>query len=382
MSFTVQNNTPYGNVADVCIESNESITKVSFRPHPHGGPECLWFCFRLCKEPQEQSRKVRLVLKNTQNMLGGGEPHNMRPVIRYEGKDWQRLGAPIVEYMLDGRNRAIWLIDTPETFADVAYCYPYGRPELDKLIEETSGYWKSDIIGISQQGRPLIRLSNSYGVKGGNRPGFYLISRQHSGETSGSWVLDGFLRYVATLGESAPLVWSIPLTNIDGVEQGDYGKDNFPYDLNRAWAQPPMRHEVLVFQRDMQRWKQQCKPAAAIDFHAPGACETNGMYCFLPDPETARDHHDSVINVANIIAEFLGKEYAADPFGKVANYKSRWETPSFSRYGWTAFNIPSFTIENPYAMVKSMVLTREKYREAGERIAKAVISTLKKRNGN
>src|SRR5690606_24228363 len=102
-------------------------------------------------------------------------------------------------------------------FFDFAYCYPYGATELDALLAESNGYWRRDTFGVSPQGRPMVRLCNDYGHKENQRPGLYLLARQHSGETPGSWMLDGFLRRVAELGDAAPLVWAAPLTNIDGV---------------------------------------------------------------------------------------------------------------------------------------------------------------------
>ncbi len=376
MALKIDTDILYGNACDVSITELEGITEVSFAPDPHGGPECLWFCFRLTQTAPAANQKVRLVLKHSYNMLGGGKPLTMRPVIRYAEADWKRLGAPVVEKFPDGRNRVTWVIDAPETSVDAAYCYPYGRSNVDALLNDTDGYWQADTIGVSQGARPLIRLSNSYGEAGSDRPGLYLIARQHSAESSGSWVLDGFLRHIASLGDNAPLVWSVPLTNIDGVEQGDYGKDNFPYDLNRAWGSPPMRHEVLVFQRDIQRWKARCRPALAIDFHAPGACESNGLYCFLPNPEKYPEHHQAVVKFANAVETALTPTYAASPFGRVANYASRWETPRFASYFWSRCKAASFTIENPYAMVGDLVLTREHYREAGKRIASAVLLAL------
>ena len=45
-------------------------------------------------------------------------------------------------------------------------------------------------------------------------------------------------------------------------------------DLNRAWTSPAMRHEVLVLQRDLERWARRCRPVAVVDLHAPGGTET------------------------------------------------------------------------------------------------------------
>ena len=171
MAFEIDTDMLYGNAGDVSIAENKEATEVSFAADPHGGPECLWFCFRLKQVEPVTRGKVRLILKHTYNMLGGGDPLAMRPVVQYEAADWERLGVGTVEKLPDGRNLVSWLIDAPETFVDVAYCYPYGRPEVEALISDTNGYWRADTIGISQGGRPLIRLSNDYGQSDSDRPG-------------------------------------------------------------------------------------------------------------------------------------------------------------------------------------------------------------------
>jgi hypothetical protein len=317
--------------------------------------------------------QIKLVLKHFGNILGGNKAEAVRPVARAEGGDWQRLGPGKAEDLSDGRCNVVWLIEAPQSYVDIAFCYPYGRPELDVLLAETDGHWQAETIGVSQGAQPLLRLSNSYGADNGERPGIYLIARQHSGETPGSWVLDGFLRHIAALGEKAPLVWAVPLSNIDGVEQGDYGKDNFPYDLNRAWGGPPMRHEVLVIQRDMRRWQKRCRPALAIDFHAPGATETDGIYMYLPNPERYREQSEQVAKWGELIAAGLTLELASDKARRVAQYASRWETPNFTAYCCNTLKTPALTIETPYALVRDVVLTRELYRKAGQRIATAVV---------
>ena len=366
---------PHGNVCDVSIAEEDGRTEVAFAADPHGGPECLWFCFRI-RSDARSARRIRLVLRHAHTMLGGNDPQNMRPVVRPAKGDWERLGVGTVEDLPDGRSRIAWDIDAPEPFVDVAYCYPYGRPEVDALLRETDGYWRADTIGVSQEGRPIIRLSNGYGGEGDDRSGLYLLARQHAGETPGSWVLDGFLRGIASFGDDAPLIWAAPLANVDGVERGDYGKDNFPYDLNRAWGIPPMRHEALVLQGDIQRWKTRCHPLLAIDFHAPGACETDGIYGFVPDPKKHPQHHQALGRWIAAIENALTPKYAAEPFGQVADYPSRWETPSFASYCWAHHGICGFTIETPYGLIGDLLLTRERYREAGERIATGIVETL------
>jgi hypothetical protein len=231
-----------------------------------------------------------------------------------------------------------------------------------------------DVIGVSQAGRPIVRICNGYGSLDADKqqPGLYLISRQHSSETPGGWVLDGFLRAIASTRERAPLVWCVPLSNIDGVVQGDYGKDNFPYDLNRAWDQPPMRHETLVIQRDMAQWAKRCNPLAGLDFHAPAAVESDGLYAFIPSADTDADGNARASLWGKRIADKVG-EFAAKKFCRWANYKSRWETMNYASFVRSAYRCVGMSFETPYAVCGETVMTREDYQTIGERMASAVI---------
>lgn len=377
MSLHINTIIPYGNAGDIRISDEGGMPLIRFAPHPHGGPESLWFCFQIAVTSPPASPQVKLVLDNVQNTLGGYAPQTFRPVVKYAGGDWQRLAAPVVHEHPDGRSQAAWIIDAPVSTVDIALCYPYGVPDVDTLLQDTGDYWHADTIGLSQAGRPLVRLSNRYGKTGSTRPGLYLTARQHAGEASGSWVLDGVLRRFAEIGDDAPLVWAVPLTNIDGVEQGDYGKDNFPIDLNRAWGCPPMRHETQVMQQDIQRWKARCAPLFGMDFHAPGASENDGAYFFLP---VARKYNPELeapaVSTIESLAQAIQPEYAAAQYFRRSDYPSRWELPNFSQYCAVEGGFVGFSMETPYFSAGDRVLTREDYRTIGQRLADAMMRML------
>jgi hypothetical protein len=377
MPLRVETGVPYGNACDTEVVEEGGAAEVRFAADPHGGPECLWFCFRLAADGPPRgggppaAGRVRLVLKHPHNMLGVGRGENLRPVIRRPGSDWERLPGPSVEVFPDGRHVAAWTVPAPDPWLDLALCYPYGMPEVRRLVEETGGYWRADTIGVSQGARPIVRLSNSAGERDGKRPGLYLLARQHSGETPGSWVLDGVLRRMAARGPETPLVWAVPLANIDGVEQGDYGKDNFPYDLNRAWGHAPqgqpMRHEIMVIERDVRAWKERCRPMLGLDFHAPGGNEAAGAYVFVPDPKAQAERHRAAAPWLDLMARALG-DLAAKDFARVARYPSRWTTPSFREF-FESSGAPGLCLETPYAMVGERVLGRQDYGQMGRRLA-------------
>lgn len=375
MALRVFTRIPYGNAAEITVDTSDEVPIVSFTPSPHGGPECLWFCFRLVETSPEtvKATKVKLVLKHFDNLLGAKEALACMPVCHHANQGWIRMKHGQEEVAPDGQRNVTWLLDYPNPTTDVALCFPYGRPELDLLVSKSKGYWQVTTIGLSQAGRQLLRLSNSFGKPGGDQPGLYLIARQHSGETPGSWVLDGLLQHFSVAKKNPFLIWAIPLSNIDGIERGDYGKDNFPYDINRAWGRPPMRHEALVIQRDIRRWKERCRPVLALDFHAPGLSETDGIYCYLPSPGLNAEMHAQALKWANVMKDALTPEFASPDFARVAKYKSRWETPNFASYFAFDLGICAFAIETPYAMAGKTVLTQKQYREAGHRLAEAIV---------
>jgi len=377
MPIELTTDVPYGNAGDVSVQSEPDLTTVSFAADPHGGPEALWFCFRLEQSEPRATGKVRLVLKHPYDMLGCGNAATLRPVVRADGGDWERIGPGETVALPDGRWQVAWTIQAPQDRADVAFCYPYGRPELDALVGETGGYWRADTIGLSQGGRPLIRLSNGAGEEGGERAGLYIVARQHSGETPGTWLLDGMLRHFASVGEEAPLVWAVPLTNIDGIEQGDYGKDNFPYDVNRAWGQPPMRHETLVFQRDMGRWAGRCRAAFGLDLHGPGGAEAEGIYAHVCRGTSERARVRIVGEWAEALGRAVGTQYASENFARTAEWGERWSTPTFGTFCWNGLGIPGLCIEVPYTICGETLMTREAYRDAGTKMAAGLVERLK-----
>jgi len=363
---------PMSNVCDVEIEEKR-ISVLSFAPSPKGGPECLWFYFKV---KTSGIKKIKLILKYSYNMLGGGKPENFRPVIKFGEKEWQRISEGNIIENEDGRKSVLWEVDILDEIFEIAFCYPYGKKELDELINESKNYWKRDVIGVSQEEREIIRLSNFY--RDIKKYGIYLIARQHSGETPGSWVLDGFLRYLSEIKYKNLIVWAVPFSNIDGIENGYYGKDNFPYDLNRAWGYPPMRHEILVIQRDIMRWKERCIPFLSIDFHAPGASETDGAYFFITSAEKDEKQHKIEKEIAEKLGKKIGK-YMAKNYIRFINYKSRWETPHFTDFIRENIKIPSLTIEIPYSICGNTLMKKEDYRKIGKKMALCIIEEIEKR---
>ena len=323
MSLHIQTNFPSGNACCADIRSTAERDIVYFSADPHGGTEALWFYLRIV---ECSDRPVDLVLTNIDSCLGGAKGwQSVRPVVRQAGGTWERLLPGHVEELDDGRHQVAWTIEPRYDSFEVALCFPYSLGDLEMTRAACRGYWELDLIGVTAQGQPLPRLANNY--RGDEVPGLYLIARQHAGETPGSWVLDGLLRHAAqALDPSQLVIWTTPFAHLDGVVQGDYGKDPFPWDLNRAWTTPPMRHEVRVMQSDMTRWSQRCQPALV---HS----------------------HPS----------------------RQPNYPSRWDAEAtLDNYAWDRWQTPSIAMEIPYSSSRETLFTREQYRRLGAALLEGI----------
>ena len=376
MSIHVQTDFPGGNACAIETLVADDTDVVRFAAAPHGGTEALWFFFRVvdCSE-----RPVELVLTNVDSLLGNpAQWDQVRPTFRQAGGPWERAAPAEIRHLDDGRCHAVWRVQPDYDSFEFAFCYPYALSDLEVTRATYGEYWKLDAVGVTARGRRLPRLANAYGTPDSDVPGLYLLARQHAGETPGSYVLDGLLRRAAeTVDPADLLIWTAPLANLDGVLEGDYGKDPFPHDLNRAWTIPPMRHEILVLQRDMARWSRRCKPTLVVDLHAPGATECEGAYFFLPRAVRPAAHVEASRAVVESLLSALPPTLVHPDPARQPNYPSRWDAEAtLTTYVWEVFGIPSVSMETPYSSSRGLVLTRAEYRRLGARLLDGIRAYL------
>ena len=379
MALKVMDRFPGANARILAVRDDAQAPEIVFSADPRGGTEALWFDFRYHDAAPPAAgapETLKLTLAFFDTLLGGSNPAAIRPVVRERGKAWSRLKPPEARIDSDGLQTLFWSVPYPIEPQEFALCMPYGSEELATSLEHCKGYWTSRDIGLTQGGKTLPRLSNPI-FKGcdacPNPHGLYILARQHAGETPGSWVLDGMLEAFSRAKPVNWCVWIVPFANLDDVVGGAYGKDPFPHDLNRAWGDPPMRHETLVMRRDIQRWAQRCKPELVLDLHATGASETDGVYAFTT--ATTTPEFDKANQAwLNLFAQALGPEFAAEPFGRTGNDPSRWPLPRLGDFVRDAVGCASLSIETPYCMIRDTMLLQKQYREIGQRIARAILT--------
>jgi hypothetical protein len=284
---------------------------------------------------------VTLRWSQTQNTLGGaGEL--VRPVWRDGAGPWQRVAsASVVEEGLGARGLEFTLTFKSEN-GEAAFIYPYEAADLDAALS-ANPVWQRHVIGATGGGRVLEALS--LGTFPAKR-GVFLVTRQHCNENTGPWTLDGFLRAAKPLPDFCAIV--VPAVDLDGAIAGNYGKDSFPQDFNRAWSDScAMRPETLAIRRLQRRWKD-AQPLC-IDLHAPGGSEAHGPY-FFAGKLTAQ--HAAVLNrffdtfYAQIPETLRGPR---DKYLRVGDYKTRWSKEfSFADNTRSELNWPATSMEIPY----------------------------------
>ncbi len=263
---------PGGNGRLLSAERREWGWEISFAAETKARePLPLWFWFRL---EELDGEKVRLHFQNSACALGDsrGWAKN-RPVWR-AGGPWRR--AESVESRWTDRRLIDTWFDLPAAAPEIeaAFCYPYQQADLEETLSALPEVEPS-VIGCTAQGRPLLRLASNWGDEARSLPGIYFIARQHAGETTGSYMMDGMLRFLATPEgreiQKKYVLWFVPFADTDGVEQGWYGKDQQYGDLNRAWGPlAPRRPEIRAIAQDLRTFREICRPLWVFDLHAPG----------------------------------------------------------------------------------------------------------------
>lgn len=363
-----------GVVLDVRRTRGEWV--VAFMSEPRNGTESLWFNLECTGAG---GSRVRFLWLNAHLCLGTGSAEamaNVRPVMRMDGGDWQRVGH--VEVQERRRGGHFVAFATPERCRRVqtAFCYPYGPDDLKITLRATERTWEVETIGLTGMGRELLRLHADADRKRPGRPGIYIVARQHAGEVPASWVLDGILRAVASEETGGQLRgvewWAVPFVDLDGAIQGNYGKDCFPIDFNRSWAEMPMRPEVGAIQQDMRHFAEGRRRRLILDLHGPGGGETR-LYMMHPRKNAPKAQREAAQSLQECISKQI-PEQPPERLGVVPEYGIRWDwRHNLSSWAWDALGRTlGVTVETAYQpMYEGLWSDRDDYREIGRRIANA-----------
>jgi len=110
----------------------------------------------------------------------------------------------------------------------------------------------------------------------------WILARQHPAETTGSYMVEGILRYLlplisqaksslteSSLGQLHDYVFKIvPMVNIDGVIHGNSRAELIGLDPNRAWRRPRKTVNPVVYHLMKEIMSYKSNVSLVLDLHS------------------------------------------------------------------------------------------------------------------
>ncbi len=302
------------------------------------------------------------------------------------GKTWSWLAVEAVK----GASFTYAFAETADSVVErgVRFCLamPYQQANLDEFLRRHRGnpHLKIEHHATTRKGRENRRLR--VGRLDG-RPEYRVLitCRHHCCEMMASWTLEGIIE--AMLAEDDGGKWfrrnvellAVPLMDLDGVEDGDQGKNRKPHDHNRDYLGQSIYPSVAALRKLVPAWSAG-RLRIALDVHCPyirggGDGPSSNERIFLVgnrSPEIWRRQ----LNFGKVLQQVQTGPLVYDPKHNIPWGKA-WNTlkqPSnFS--GWAA-ELPGIlwgvTIEIPYANAGGRQVTPTTARLLGHDLAVAI----------
>ena len=354
---------PGGNVSAPRMVSPRHL---QFAAAAHDSPRPLWFYFRV-----DGARGPRLLCELMNAAVCLGPPlgwRKARPVYSPDGVNWRRVEAGAYD---EHRGRFRFHVPVEGRSVWIAYCYPYTTADLDRFIARLPDPKAVSELCRSEGGRPVPYVQ--LGKTDAPRSIVWLLARQHAGETPASYAVEGLLEGLA--GAGAPslrdvLFHVVPMVDVDGVEEGRFGKDQAPIDFNRDWCETPSRETVRALVERIWTSRYQAPTRLVLDLHAPHhgdpACYFFGSPADSIGQENARTQRR--------ILELLGEESPSEVGFYPTDFRENAPPLGSARHFLAeALQAPVMTLEMSYHQAQSgRYLTPGDYRTFGLALARAV----------
>lgn len=256
----------------------------SFRIRPDtNSDDRQWFLFRV-RHAAGVPLKFHILGTDATNIPVHWE-HSLPVASSDGGRTWRHIDGPTSH-----ANNVFTFQHVPRSAEErIAFHDVYGYSEHRAAVARWSSHpaVSQRVLGQSIEGRDidLLRITES---PAGSRPrGIWITCRQHAGETSSSYTLEGFMAWLLSAEAEAvalrrnAVVNLVPMVNPDGVEAGNYRDNIAGVNLNRIWNETDLATcpEVHHIQGAITRWVEEGnRYDLYLDLHSDseGWCH----YCF------------------------------------------------------------------------------------------------------
>ena len=181
------------------------------------------------------------------------------PGISYDGKNWAYYPERIkgdefsFEYAFREEENAVWF----------SWALPYQLERLEEKFSSSKTLIWSELCK-SERGRGVPLLKAGTGDKI-----ICFSCRHHCCESVASYVLEGVLQEIEDNEELRRkfTFYVLPFVDLDGVEDGDQGKNRAPHDHNRDYAES--EPQIYCSTRAWSSFLKSIDFCAGIDIHDP-----------------------------------------------------------------------------------------------------------------
>lgn len=204
-----------------------------------------WFYFRLTGAANVA---CRLVIENAASCSYVEGWNDYRVVASYDRENWFRVNSRYE----DGK---LIIEHEPELNSMYfAYFAPYSMERHHDLVAWAAdcGDCEVDVLGSTVDGRDMDMLT--IGDEREGKLKYWVIARQHPGETMAEWWMEGFISRL--LDKSDPIsremlelatFYVVPNMNPDGSFRGHLRTNAAGANLNREWLEPSLERSPEVF---------------------------------------------------------------------------------------------------------------------------------------
>lgn len=311
----------------------------------------------------------------------GAQGHTLRfhmgpyPVVGYYGAamrhandDWQWTGTPIEDY-------TGFTYTFGEDECDVEFCHDFHYPPERFMAFAQKIGLQAETLVLAKDGSSIPM----YRVGTGDRY-IFALSRHHACESTGTYMLEGFVDEYAKHPIEGYQMIVIPFIDYEGVINGDQGKNRAPHDHNRDYLEVPI-YPVI---RKIMHLAREYLPEYVFDFHSPWHFgDTNdALYAVRKYTDHRKDPAEHAAFAA--FGEYLERENADAP--EAVRYRQEndqalldkeGEMPeSFATTNTFFMSLGScrfvWTMEMPYFGGVSNAVSEKEMVQAGRRLTKAL----------
>lgn len=301
-----------------------------------------WFHFRLQGEAGKEYT-MKIVNAHESSYVDGWKNYNA--CASYDRKEWFRVPTEF-----DGTNL---IIKHKLEHDNVYYAYftPYSYEKHLDLIgfAQKSPICKVSDLGDSVDGHDINLLS--IGDNPENKKIFWVIARQHPGESMAEWFIEGMLEKLLDENDKISqellkkaFFYVVPNMNPDGSMSGNLRSNSAGSNLNREWQNPSIEKSPEVYY--VREKVHQTGVDLFLDVHGDEAIPYN----FIAACEGNPNYNDRIKNLED---KFLNDFIEANPaFQNVHGYeKDKFGEANLTlatNYMGETFDCLSMTLEMPF----------------------------------